>query len=381
MMGKTKCAPDYGHFVFFVPGAMTPNQTGISRKGRMNGMTKQLTAAALAAMLLLTSTACSSRTAGEASSGITSVRSGRAESSSAAEQSSALANEVATSSGVTEQQAPLLNPRKDTISSSASSEKGKTEILFSTKTPAVGETVAIHVNNAKKVTAKTNLGFTMEFFDDGDSKVALLPISYAAQPGDYTLDITADGVVSHYTLSAKDREFEIQNLTVDPGTVAETANSAAANEEWQRRVEPLKPIRDSQRHWSGKFLQPVEGTITTEYGMIRYTNGSTVASRHSGIDIAAKMDTPVLASNGGRVIFADLLQLTGNTVIIEHGYGLKSFYYHMNSIAVKEGDMVKQGQQVGAVGTTGFSTGPHLHFAMSVNHVFTNPWTMFKEEI
>ncbi|WP_343281823.1 M23 family metallopeptidase, partial [Ligaoa zhengdingensis] len=101
----------------------------------------------------------------------------------------------------------------------------------------------------------------------------------------------------------------------------------------------------------------------------------------SGIDIAAAAGTPVAAAGSGRVLFADFIQLTGNTVIIEHGFGVKSWYYHMQSLDVAEGDMVKQGDPIGKVGSTGFSTGPHLHFCMSVNNVFTNPWTAFEQGI
>ena len=75
------------------------------------------------------------------------------------------------------------------------------------------------------------------------------------------------------------------------------------------------------------------------------------------------------------------LPISGNTVLIEHGYGLKSWYYHMDSLNVSQDEMVKQGQIIGEVGSTGFSTGPHLHFAMSVNRVFVNPWTAIEQGI
>ena len=134
-------------------------------------------------------------------------------------------------------------------------------------------------------------------------------------------------------------------------------------------------IRD--RYWENPFLQPVSGEITTQFGCIRYTNDDPTPSRHGGIDIAAKTGTDVLAANNGRVLFAERIQLTGNTVVIEHGYGLKSFYYHMDSLSVSAGDAVKKGDKIGEVGTTGYSTGPHLHFALAVNNVFVNPWTAF----
>ena len=89
----------------------------------------------------------------------------------------------------------------------------------------------------------------------------------------------------------------------------------------------------------------------------------------------------IAAANNGKILFADFLQLTGNTVVIDHGFGLKSFYYHMDSLNVKEGDMVQTGDIVGTVGSTGYSTGPHLHYSLLVNNVFINPWTAFEHGI
>ena len=239
------------------------------------------------------------------------------------------------------------------------------EIELQNDFAALGEVIAIHAYYADGVelSATTDLNFQPTFYDNGDSRLALLPIPYATQPDVYNLSITAGEQQFNYLITVNDREFEVQHLTVDEDTTANTVGSDAANREWDEKIEPLKLVSDPQQYWDGQFLQPVQGKITTEFGMIRYTNGSTVASRHSGIDIA------------------DFIQLTGNTVIIEHGFGVKSWYYHMQSLDVAEGDMVKQGDPIGKVGSTGFSTGPHLHFCMSVNNVFTNPWTAFEQGI
>lgn len=271
------------------------------------------------------------------------------------------------------------------VNASAPKRSAAPAVELSTHTPVVGETMTIHVKNAKEASAATSLGFTPQFFSKGEELVALLPVAYTTTPGSYTLDVTAGGKAFHYTVNVTDREFEKQYLTVDETTTNNTAGSADANNEWTRRVEPLKLISDPKQYWDGAFISPIAGDIsdkiTTEYGCIRYTNGSSVASRHSGIDIAVKAGTPVLAVGNGRVQFADFLQLTGYTVVIEHGFGLKSLYYHMESIDVQEGDMVEQGRQIGAVGSTGFSTGPHCHLSMAVNNVFTNPWTMMEKGV
>lgn len=255
------------------------------------------------------------------------------------------------------------------------------QLCVSATHAALGEVLKISVENAgsEPVSADPFLEFTLRFFDDGARKTALLPIRYTAQPGVYPLTVRVGKTVFRQEIVVDTREFEVQYLEIDEGTAANTAGNEAANREWETKVEPLKAVCDPKPYWSGPFLQPAQGEITTEFGMVRYTNGSKVPSRHSGIDIAADLGDEVHATAAGRVLFADFLQLTGNTVVIEHGLGLKSFYYHMDALKTQPGAMVSQGDVIGLVGSTGYSTGPHLHFAMAVNNVFVNPWTALEK--
>ena len=94
---------------------------------------------------------------------------------------------------------------------------------------------------------------------------------------------------------------------------------------------------------------------------------------HLGVDIASPIGTPVPASGRGRVVFAGTRILTGNTVVIEHLPGFFTVYYHMSSLAVTVGDIVEKSQVIGAVGMTGFATGPHLHWEMQCVGVAVDP--------
>lgn len=239
-------------------------------------------------------------------------------------------------------------------------------------------TLLIQYADDAKITATSTTGYNPTFFLKQGVQIALLPVSYNTNPGTYQATITIDGKPQTFDFTVKDREFVEQHLTVDKATTSSTIESDAANQEWNQKIEPLKYTAEPTLYAYPPFIQPVSGKITTEFGMARYTNGATTPSRHSGIDIAAPKGTPVPASNNGKVIFAGYLKLTGNTVIIEHGFGLKSWYYHMDSLNTETGTIVKQGDIIGKVGSTGFSTGPHLHYAMSVNQVFTNPWVLFE---
>ncbi len=263
-------------------------------------------------------------------------------------------------------------------------------VLLASSEVILGESMTITVKNAIETPiCSSNLPLQPQFFslsEGGTTYVAILPISYDATPGEYTLTIASGEASVDTVLQLVDREFTIQNLTIDQSIADDTVNSDAANYEYNVAMEPVKAAADPEQYWEGDFIFPLpelpdgqEYRITTEFGLIRYVNGSTVGTRHGAIDIAAGTGTPTLASGAGRVLYADFLQLTGNTVVIEHGYGLKSLYYHMHTLDVEAGDMVEQGEVIGTVGSTGFSTGAHMHFAMAVNSQYINPWEAFEE--
>lgn len=259
------------------------------------------------------------------------------------------------------------------------------EFELSSESLESGEVIYLYAryfDKADAITAETDMNFTPQFFAlDENTQVALLPLSYYRDYGTYRLSLRSEELTQTYSITIREREWEIQNLTADTSVTSETIDSTEANNEFYAKIEPIQQISDNKKYFSGVFIQPVEGEITTDFGSIRYVNGQPTSVRHGAIDIAAKEGTPVKAAGGGRVVFAEYLQLTGNTVVIEHGFGIKSWYYHMNSLSVAVDDMVGQGDMIGTVGTTGFSTGPHLHFGMSVNNVWINPWTAFETEM
>ncbi len=129
-----------------------------------------------------------------------------------------------------------------------------------------------------------------------------------------------------------------------------------------------------EKLWDGPWVLPVGGDITTRFGEERSYNGAPVSGHHSGTDLGAAAGTPVGATNAGRVAMARQVQLRGNMVIIDHGGGLFSGYAHMSSFAVAEGEMVAQGDPLGFVGSTGLSTGAHLHWEMSAGGVLVDPY-------
>ncbi|NLT93989.1 MAG: M23 family metallopeptidase [Clostridia bacterium] len=123
---------------------------------------------------------------------------------------------------------------------------------------------------------------------------------------------------------------------------------------------------------------PVNGRITDKYGWRKNPFNKKKLEFHEGLDIAASYGTPVKAAGGGKVIFAGWKPAYGNTVVIKHGYGYVSKYAHNSKINVKVGQVVKRGDIIARVGSTGRSTGPHVDFRIQYNGVWIDPLKVLK---
>jgi murein DD-endopeptidase MepM/ murein hydrolase activator NlpD len=128
--------------------------------------------------------------------------------------------------------------------------------------------------------------------------------------------------------------------------------------------------------WTDSFMQLANSKVESEFADVRsyiYKGKKVDQQVHLGFDLAVSAHTPVVASNDGKVVWAAPLGIYGNCIVVDHGYGLQSIYGHLSSIAVKEGDMVKRGQEMGKSGSTGLAGGDHLHYSMQVEGVEVNP--------
>lgn len=160
------------------------------------------------------------------------------------------------------------------------------------------------------------------------------------------------------------RPGDVEDLDVPAATLA-VVNDAARTTESEAfasfTIDPGAPPR-----WQRSFVMPTEGFGSAGFASARrYAPGGPV-SFHEGEDVAAPTGTPVRSTNVGTVVLARDLPIKGGTVVVDHGAGVTSRYYHLSAIDVNEGEPVERGQRIGAVGSTGLSTGPHLHFEVRV---------------
>ena len=183
-----------------------------------------------------------------------------------------------------------------------------------------------------------------------------------------------DGSRERAAIAVDARDWPVQRVDgVPPRTVDPPPAIAERIQREQARVAEARVRDDARADFARPFLRPVEGRISGRFGRARIYNGKAGAP-HSGMDIAAPTGTPVRAPAAGIVTFADPdLYLTGGTLLIDHGHGISSNFLHLSRIDVRVGDRVEQGQAIAAVGSTGRSTGPHLHWGMSWFDVRIDP--------
>lgn len=211
-----------------------------------------------------------------------------------------------------------------------------------------------------------------------DLRKALLGVDLEKLPGTYPL-LTHVTLTNNKSISCtvqipvRKGKFATESLHVEKEFVEPNPEQIKrANEERDQ----LRHIFDQvtpEKLWTGKFRVPLDGvTSGSNFGKRRILNGQP-GSPHGGVDFPATTGTPVHATQSGRVVLAQELFFSGNTVVVDHGLGIYTFYGHLSSIDVKAGDTLDSGQVLGKVGATGRVTGPHLHWGLTVERARVNP--------
>ena len=212
---------------------------------------------------------------------------------------------------------------------------------------------------------------------------ALLGVDLEKPAGEYEFDVeaqpkTGESLNCKAMVEVKAGHFATENLKVAEQFVEPNPEQLARAEEETRRLREIFDHVTPERLWEGRFRVPLEGVRKGgNFGRRRILNGQP-GSPHSGVDFPAPTGTPVHAAQSGRVVLAEELFFAGNAVVLDHGFGIYTFYGHLSQIQVKAGDTVRAGAILGKVGATGRVTGPHLHWGLTVQRARVNGLSLVK---
>ncbi len=205
---------------------------------------------------------------------------------------------------------------------------------------------------------------------------ALIPFHYFMEEKTYqiivTYTINRKEYYEGFDIALEEGLFDKEHIRVSGSKVSlNTKNKKRVSKEYEHAMDIYSSVT-AKNYWYEDFIYPIDSHITSNFGTKRVYNNIT-KSYHTGIDFKAQLNTNIYSSNNGVVKIASNRFYAGNSVIVDHGQGIYTCYFHLNKIFVSEGDFVQRGDILGLSGNTGRSTGPHLHFATFVNGIQINP--------
>ena len=210
-----------------------------------------------------------------------------------------------------------------------------------------------------------------------NSYSALIGIDMNTEPNLYTLSLVLENekakkIKKSYKIKVRPAKFGLQKLTLPKEMVELDEETLKRVRAEQEKIGKVWNIFTEEYLWQGNFIAPTEGELSSNFGLRRIINGEP-KNPHNGIDFAAPEGAPVYAPNHGRVVFIDEQFFSGKSLIIDHGFGLFTMYFHLSEILVDDGEDIKKGQAIAKVGKSGRATGPHLHWGMRLNGAKVNP--------
>jgi murein DD-endopeptidase MepM/ murein hydrolase activator NlpD len=244
--------------------------------------------------------------------------------------------------------------------------------------------VRVTVPEAPETLRGTFAGRPLLFVPEGEGAYrALVGIDLQHLPGIYSVTLhwrAQEAEVTHeLPVPVRDGAFPIQRLTLPPRMVDPDPTDLPRIREEQELLETLFAQADGIPQFAGLFVLPLDPASQPSgtFGRRRLLNGR-LRSPHTGEDFPAPVGTPVYASNRGRVAYTGVLYFAGRCVILDHGLGLYTLYFHLDTIAVEPEEVVERGHLLGRVGATGRATGPHLHWGARLGPARVDPMALLR---
>ncbi len=246
------------------------------------------------------------------------------------------------------------------------------------------------VLNIKLVSAEEIAGVKARFlnqdfklFKAGDDYQGVVGVPLNQKPGHYNLRLiitNKDGKTKELTKRLKvwATRFPFSKFWLKPSK-NKLRKRSLINEEWAQ-IEKVLRVENSGQLWQGKFAKPVKGGISQGFGHRQIINGKGAGS-HRGMDLAVLNATKVFAPNNGKVVFAKRLSAFGGTMVLDHGQGIHTLYFHLSKLIAPVRKIVTKGELIALSGDSGISSGPHLHWGMSVHNLRVDPMQWVKYEI
>lgn len=220
------------------------------------------------------------------------------------------------------------------------------------------------------------------FFPAQGDFLALLGIDLEEQPGAAKLVLqgwsrSGQKRQQEVALSVKKKAFPREEISVPAAFDSIDEATKKRIESEQEQLNRIWAALSPQRWWEGAFLAPVPGGVTSPFGLRRIVNGLP-RSPHGGVDLKAALGAEVLAANHGRVVLREELFFSGKSLVLDHGGGLYTMYFHLDEFQVGKDAQVRKGDLIGRAGMTGRVTGPHLHWGARLNGARVDPMELLQ---
>lgn len=218
---------------------------------------------------------------------------------------------------------------------------------------------------------------TVPVSTDGRTWLALAPVSVEAAPRPVPLTLEAtlqNGQAVEWSkpVPIVEAPYDERHITVGKQFLKPSKKQTRRAARESRILSSVLGKVSVERLWRGSFARPTPGEETSPFGT-RRTYNKKKKRRHLGLDLDGQTGAPIVSANRGRVVLAADRFYSGGTVVVDHGQGMFTMYFHMSRIDVKEGELVEKGQGLGAVGASGQVTGPHLHFSVRLGGLYLDP--------
>lgn len=257
------------------------------------------------------------------------------------------------------------------------------ELLLKPEIARQGKCFSITVTSAEGFSEIEGrfLGQNFSCYKKGNFFQGIIGVLPEQKPGNYPLSLTMvrdDGAREKRVISVKvsSARFPYVSFWLKPSKKKLFTQDLIA-QEWAR-IEKALLVEPEQKVWAGRFALPAKGPTSMVFGTVERVNGKPTG-RHRGHDIAVPMGTRVFAANNGRVVFAEQLKAFGGTIVMDHGQGIHTLYFHLSKFLAAVGQEVSRGEVIALSGNSGISSGPHLHWGMSVHNLRVDPvqWTKY----